>query len=112
MGFSFGFPVTEQVRAAVTVLAEAAVTAHFDGINVWTPAIESAGGYVRAAGSQSHQPCRPVRLAARDAADPAQGTPPPRRPTTFLDADGHRVTAFITDTPAGVVPNQLAGLDL
>ena len=31
---------------------------------------------------------------------------------TFADADGHRVTAFITDTPAGVVPGQLAGLDL
>ena len=25
---------------------------------------------------------------------------------------GYRVTAFITDTPAGVVPGQLAGLDL
>ena len=31
---------------------------------------------------------------------------------TFLDVDGHRITAFITDTPAGVVPGQLAGLDL
>jgi hypothetical protein len=30
----------------------------------------------------------------------------------FTDVDGHRITAFITDTPPGVVPGQLAGLDL
>ena len=31
---------------------------------------------------------------------------------TFTDLDGLRVTAFITDTPTGVAPGQLAGLDL
>ena len=30
----------------------------------------------------------------------------------FTDVDGHRIIAFITDTPPGVVPGQLAGLDL
>ena len=30
----------------------------------------------------------------------------------FTDTEGMRVTAFITDTPAGVVPGQLAGLEL
>jgi hypothetical protein len=30
----------------------------------------------------------------------------------FTDSDGHRVTALITDTPAGVIPGQLAGLEL
>ncbi|WP_255315048.1 transposase [Rhodococcus koreensis] len=30
----------------------------------------------------------------------------------FTDSDGHRITGFITDTPAGVVPGGLAGLEL
>ena len=30
----------------------------------------------------------------------------------FTDSDGLRVTAFITDTPPGVVPGQLGGLEL
>jgi hypothetical protein len=30
----------------------------------------------------------------------------------FTDADGHRVTGFLTDTPTGVIPGQLAGLEL
>ena len=30
----------------------------------------------------------------------------------FTDADGMRVTAFITDTPPGVIAGQLAGLEL
>jgi hypothetical protein len=36
----------------------------------------------------------------------------PNAQLTFTDVDGHRITAFITDTPVGVVPGQLAGLDL
>ena len=38
--------------------------------------------------------------------------PHPGAQLTFLDTDGHRSTAFITDTPHRVVPGQLAGLDL
>ena len=38
--------------------------------------------------------------------------PHPGAQLTFTDVDGHRVTAFITDTPAGVVPGQFGGLDL
>jgi hypothetical protein len=30
----------------------------------------------------------------------------------FTDSDGHRVTGFLTDTPDGVIPGQLAGLEL
>ena len=30
----------------------------------------------------------------------------------FTDAGGHRVTAFLTDTPNGVIPGQLAGLEM
>jgi hypothetical protein len=30
----------------------------------------------------------------------------------FTDTDGHRITGFLTDTPNGVIPGQLAGLEL
>jgi hypothetical protein len=45
------------------------------------------------------------------AADP-QGSPHPGAQLNFTDSDGLRVTAFITDTPPGVVPGQLGGLEL
>ena len=38
--------------------------------------------------------------------------PHPGAQLRFTDADGMRVTAFITDTGAGVVPGQVAGLEL
>lgn len=38
--------------------------------------------------------------------------PHPGTQLRFTDADGMRVTAFITDTTPGVVPGQLAGLEL
>ncbi|WP_369387606.1 transposase, partial [Mycobacterium kyorinense] len=38
--------------------------------------------------------------------------PHPGAQLRFTDADGMRVTAFITDTAPGVVPGQIAGLEL
>jgi hypothetical protein len=38
--------------------------------------------------------------------------PHPGAQLNFTDSDGHRVTAFITDTPTGVIGGQLAGLEL
>ena len=38
--------------------------------------------------------------------------PHPGAQLRFTDSDGLRVTAFITDTAPGVVPGQLAGLEL
>jgi hypothetical protein len=38
--------------------------------------------------------------------------PHPGAQLRFTDSDGHRVTAFITDTGHGVVPGQLGGLEL
>ena len=113
VGFSFGFPVTAPVRAAVEVLAEATTTANEQGWTVWYPAIE-ADGRIRdgawlaeATGlvDLSSWPPR-TRLILR------KERPHPGAQLTFADADGHRVTAFITDTPIGAVPGQLAGLDL
>jgi len=38
--------------------------------------------------------------------------PHPGAQLRFTDADGHRVTGFLTDTPDGVIGGQLAGLEL
>jgi len=38
--------------------------------------------------------------------------PHPGAQLTFTDIDGLRITAFLTDTPAVMVPGQLAGLEL
>ena len=38
--------------------------------------------------------------------------PHPGAQLRFTDADGHRVTGFLTDTPNGVIAGQLAGLEL
>ena len=38
--------------------------------------------------------------------------PHPGAQLRFTDADGHRVTGFLTDTPGGVIAGQLAGLEL
>src|SRR4029077_11008964 len=38
--------------------------------------------------------------------------PHPGAQLRFTDADGHRVTGFLTDTPNGVIGGQLAGLEL
>lgn len=38
--------------------------------------------------------------------------PHPGAQLTFTDADGHRITALLTDTALGAVPGQAAGLEL
>ena len=38
--------------------------------------------------------------------------PHPGAQLTFTDVDGMRITAFLTDTPPGVIPGQVAGLEL
>lgn len=38
--------------------------------------------------------------------------PHPGAQLTFTDADGHRITAFITDIPDRLIPGQAAGLEL
>ena len=73
-------------------------------------------GPSRRLGRRSHRPARPPHLAHRHARHRPQGTPPPRRPTTsdrppqagVPPVDGHRLTAFATNTTRG----QLADLEL
>jgi len=38
--------------------------------------------------------------------------PHPGAQLTFTDVDGHRITAFLSDTGRGVIPGQIAGLEL
>lgn len=104
VGFSFGYPVDARVQDAV------------DTLNLgqcWYPAIDTHGGIRDGAWvaeatdlvTLSNWPPG-TRLILR------KERPHPGAQLRFTDADGMRVTAFITDTPAGVVPGQVAGLEL
>jgi hypothetical protein len=94
-------------------LADAAWLACLDGIDVWYPTI-NADGTVRD-GAWVAEATGLLDLSAWPTGSRVilrKERPHPGAQLTFLDVDGHRVTGFITDTPAGVVPGQLAGLDL
>ncbi len=69
-------------------------------------------GPTRRGGGRADRPAGPVRLAPGHARDRAQGTPPPRRAAALHDADGHRLTAFATNTRAGRPGTQLPDLEL
>jgi hypothetical protein len=104
VGFSFGYPVDWRVRDAV------------DTLNLgqcWYPAIDTGGGirdgaWVAEATDLVNLSSWPpgTRLILR------KERPHPGAQLRFTDADGMRVTAFITDTPPGVVAGQVAGLEL
>jgi hypothetical protein len=104
VGFSFGYGVDARVRDAVEILNTT------DG---WYPAIDSNGGlrdgaWVAEATALVTMNGWPegTRLVLR------KERPHPGAQLRFTDADGMRVTAFITDTAPGVVPGQLGGLEL
>lgn len=104
VGFSFGFPVDARVWDAVDTLNLAAG---------WYPAIDSGGdlrdgAWVAEATSLVNLATWPsgTRLVLR------KERPHPGAQLRFTDIEGMRVTAFITDTPTGTVPGQLAGLEL
>jgi hypothetical protein len=104
VGFSFGYAVDARVRDAVETLNIS---------NGWYPAIDSGGGlregaWVAEATALVDMSSWPTgtRLVLR------KERPHPGAQLRFTDSDGHRVTAFITDTGHGVVAGQLAGLEL
>ncbi len=104
VGFSFGYPVDARVQDAVDTLNLGAC---------WYPAIDTDGGirdgaWVAEATDLVNLSSWPpgTRLVLR------KERPHPGAQLRFTDADGMRVTAFITDTPAGVVAGQVAGLEL
>lgn len=104
VGFSFGFPVDARVWDAVDTLNLAAG---------WYPAIDAGGqlrdgAWVAEATTLVNLGTWPpgTRLILR------KERPHPGAQLRFTDIDGMRITAFITDTPPGAVPGQLAGLEL
>jgi hypothetical protein len=104
VGFSFGFPVDWRVQDAADTLNLG---------DAWYPAIDTNGGirdgaWVAEATELVTLSSWPpgTRLILR------KERPHPGAQLRFTDADGLRVTAFITDTGPGVVPGQIAGLEL
>lgn len=104
VGFSFGYPVDSRVQDAVDTLNLA------EG---WYPAIDTDGGirdgaWVAEATTLVNLSSWPpgTRLILR------RERPHPGAQLRFTDTDGMRITAFITDTPTGVVAGQVAGLEL
>ncbi len=102
MGSSFGFPVDERIQKIVDLIPD----------QCWHPAIEDEGlregAWVAEATGMIDLSAWPEgsRLILR------KERPHPGAQLTFTDVDGHRITAFLTDTPRGVIPHQIAGLEL
>lgn len=104
VGFSFGYPVDWRVQDAVDTLNLG---------DAWYPAIDTGGG-IRD-GAWVAEATGLVNLASWPAGTRLilrKERPHPGAQLRFTDADGMRVTAFITDTPPGVVTGQVAGLEL
>ncbi|QDP95304.1 IS1380 family transposase [Microlunatus elymi] len=103
VGFSLGYGIHFGVQQIVDVIPE----------QCWHPAIEADGSFrdgawvaeVTGAVDLSGWPDQ-TRLILR------KERPHPGAQLTFADADGLRVTGFLTDTAPGVVPGQVAGLEL
>jgi hypothetical protein len=104
VGFSLGAVIDARVREAAEVL---------NANDAWYPAIDSGGGirdgaWVAEATDLVDLSAWPTgtRLVLR------KERPHPGAQLRFTDTDGHRVTGFLTDTADGVIPGQLAGLEL
>lgn len=103
VGFSFGFPVDFRVQDIVDAIPE----------DCWHPAIQTDGDLRD--GAWVAEVTGNVDLSAWPAGSRLilrKERPHPGAQLTFTDADGMRVTAFLTDTGPGVVPGQIAGLEL
>lgn len=101
--FSLGFAVDEQVQQAIRTLSE----------NDWTPAYDidgepRDGAWVAELTGLLELGKWPEgsRVIVR------RERPHPGAQLRFTDTDGHRFTAFITDTPAGGPHRQLADLEV
>jgi Transposase DDE domain group 1 len=100
--FSFGFAVDHRIQAVVDLIPQ----------QCWMPAYDTdgelrEGAWVADATGMIDLDKWPPgsQLILR------KERPHPGAQLRFTDVDGHRITAFLTDTPAGVVPGQAAGLE-
>jgi hypothetical protein len=101
--FSFGFPVDTRIQAIVEHVPAAC----------WAPAIESDGG-IRA-GAWVAEVTGLLNLSTWPEGSTVflrKERPHPGAQLSFTDADGMRITAFITDIPDRIIPGQAAGLEL
>lgn len=103
VGFSLGYGIHFGIQQIVDVIPE----------QCWHPAVEADGSLRDGAWVAEATNCVDLsawptgtRLILR------KERPHPGAQLTFADADGLRVTGFLTDTPTGVVPGQAAGLEL
>lgn len=101
--FSFGFPIDLRIQRIVDLIPE----------DCWYPALQGEddlrpGAWVAEATGMIDLSSWPEgsRLILR------KERPHPGAQLTFWDADGMRITAFLTDTPPGYVPHQVQGLEL
>ena len=104
VGLSFGFPVTEEVRLAISLVPE----------DVWEPAIEADGE--ERDGAYLAELTRMLDLSPWPEGSRVvvrRERPHPGAALTLFEVgDGWRYTAFITDTGRGKVPGGIAGLEL
>lgn len=102
--FSFGFPVTARIQDIVALIPESC----WDDALATGPEEFRDGAWVAEATGMVNLKGWPpgCRLILR------KERPHPGAQLTFTDVDGHRITALLTNTPAGVVPGQAAGLEL
>jgi hypothetical protein len=103
VGFSFGFPIDARIRDIVDAIPA----------ECWHPAIQTdgefrEGAWVAEATGMIDLSSWPEgsRLILR------KERPHPGAQLSFTDVDGMRITALLTDTPPGIVPGQVAGLEL
>jgi len=104
VGFSLGAVIDARARHAAEVL---------NSTDAWYPAIDTGGGIRQGAWvaeatalmDMSQWPPGTRLILRKERAHPGAQL-------RFTDTDGHRVTGFLTDTPDGVIPGQLAGLEL
>jgi hypothetical protein len=101
--FSFGFPVDTRIQAMVDQVPA----------QCWTPAVESDGGLRD--GAWVVEVTGLLDLSTWPAGSKVflrKERPHPGAQLSFTDADGMRITAFITNIPDRVIAGQAAGLEL
>lgn len=104
VGFSLGAIIDVKVRQAAEILNDT---------DAWYPAIDTDCGIRE--GARVAEATDLVDLSAWPPGTRLilrKERPHPGAQLRFTDTDGHRVTGFLTDTADGVVPGQLAGLEL
>ena len=104
VGFSLGCAVEAHVRDAAEALNDD---------KGWYPAIDADGGIREGAWvAEATDLCDLSKWPTGTRLILRKERPHPGAQLRFTDSDGHRITGFLTDTPDGVVPGQLAGLEL